>query len=107
MGSDLVARLRDVAPGYGKLRLEAADEIERLRAEIRHLFAVADKEAQERGAALAAVRAEGYAAGQEAMRERAADHVAECLAALGLPFGVESIRALPLTPEPKEPGHAE
>lgn len=33
--ADIVARLRDVAPGYGRLRLEAADEIERLRAIIR------------------------------------------------------------------------
>ena len=29
--TDIVERLRDVAPGYGKLRLEAAAEIERLR----------------------------------------------------------------------------
>lgn len=35
--TDIVERLRDVAPGYGKLRLEAADEIEWLRAEVHKL----------------------------------------------------------------------
>lgn len=35
--TDIVTRLRDVAPGYGRLRLEAADEIDRLRAEVASL----------------------------------------------------------------------
>ena len=37
--TDIVERLRDVAPGYGKLRLEAADEIEWLRGERNRLAA--------------------------------------------------------------------
>jgi hypothetical protein len=37
---DLVERLRDVAPGYGKLRLEAAREIEGLRVALAQLGAM-------------------------------------------------------------------
>lgn len=37
--TDIVARLRDVAPGYGAMRLEAAAEIERLRAALREIAA--------------------------------------------------------------------
>jgi hypothetical protein len=36
------------------------------------------------------------AARAEAMRTQCADYIAECLAALGLPFSVESVRALPI-----------
>ena len=47
----------------------------------------------------AEARALAQAAG-EAMREACADYVAECLAELGLPLGVASIRAFPLpTPD--------
>lgn len=56
--------------------------------------------------ALATARAEGWRAGQEDMRERAARKAAEDLWRCpnsGCTRIVDGIRALPLTPEPQEP----
>ena len=49
---------------------------------------------------VAAREAAAFQRGAEAMRSDAADYVAECMAALGLPLGVQSIRDLPI-PEDK------